>query len=134
MLYVKVSLRVSLTGADGLLLIHLPNGPTAHFKLTSFRRGREIRVRSKLHKSRQMPTLTTKTHTTHKSAPVVIAMEAAEELTIRLCVSVLTAYCAVVACPGDPYTAYLCCVRVHTNTPAFPLVCVGPWEANQSHP
>ena len=38
----------ALTGIDGLLLIHLPNGPTAHFKLTSFKRGRDIRA--SLHK------------------------------------------------------------------------------------
>ena len=29
---------------DGLLLIHLPDGPTAHFKLTNFRRGYDIKV------------------------------------------------------------------------------------------
>ncbi len=29
---------------NGLLMIHLPEGPTAHFKLTSFKRGYEIRV------------------------------------------------------------------------------------------
>jgi ribosome production factor 1 len=28
---------------NGLLLVHLPNGPTAHFKVTNFRRGRDIR-------------------------------------------------------------------------------------------
>lgn len=31
---------------NGLLIIHLPEGPTAHFKLTSFKRGYEIKVRS----------------------------------------------------------------------------------------
>ena len=35
---------VFLTGTDSLLLVHLPNGPTAHFKLTSFKRGRDIRA------------------------------------------------------------------------------------------
>ena len=29
---------------NGLLAIHLPSGPTAHFKLTSFRRGYDIKV------------------------------------------------------------------------------------------
>ena len=29
---------------NGLLVIHLPEGPTAHFKLTSFRRGYDIKV------------------------------------------------------------------------------------------
>ena len=33
---------------NGLLIIHLPEGPTAHFKLTSFKRGYEIKVRSPL--------------------------------------------------------------------------------------
>ena len=28
---------------DGLWLIHLPEGPTAYFKLTNFKRGRDIR-------------------------------------------------------------------------------------------
>ena len=31
---------------NGLLIIHLPEGPTAHFKLTSFKRGYEIKVSS----------------------------------------------------------------------------------------
>lgn len=38
---------------NGLLLIHLPEGPTAHFKLTSFIRGYDIKVmvsRTLLHK------------------------------------------------------------------------------------
>lgn len=30
---------------NGLLAIHLPDGPTAHFKLTSFKRGYDIKVR-----------------------------------------------------------------------------------------
>ncbi len=30
---------------NGLLIIHLPDGPTAHFKLTSFVRGYDIKVR-----------------------------------------------------------------------------------------
>ena len=29
---------------NGLLAIHLPSGPTAHFKLTSFKRGYDIKV------------------------------------------------------------------------------------------
>lgn len=29
---------------NGLLVIHLPEGPTAHFKLSSFRRGYDIKV------------------------------------------------------------------------------------------
>ena len=29
---------------NGLLVIHLPSGPTAHFKLTSFKRGYNIKV------------------------------------------------------------------------------------------
>ena len=29
---------------NGLLLVHLPDGPTAHFKLTNFKRGYEIKV------------------------------------------------------------------------------------------
>lgn len=29
---------------NGLYVIHLPDGPTAHFKLTSFRRGYDIKV------------------------------------------------------------------------------------------
>ena len=29
---------------NGLLIIHLPDGPTAHFKLTSFRRGYDIKA------------------------------------------------------------------------------------------
>ena len=29
---------------NGLLAMHLPYGPTAHFKLTSFRRGYNIKV------------------------------------------------------------------------------------------
>ena len=33
---------------NGLLIIHLPEGPTAHFKLTSFKRGYEIKVSSPL--------------------------------------------------------------------------------------
>ena len=30
---------------NGLIVIHLPSGPTTHFKLTSFRRGYDIKVR-----------------------------------------------------------------------------------------
>ena len=30
---------------NGLLAIHLPDGPTAHFKLTSFKRGYDIKAR-----------------------------------------------------------------------------------------
>ena len=30
---------------NGLLLVHLPDGPTVHFKLTNFKRGYEIKVR-----------------------------------------------------------------------------------------
>ena len=33
---------------NGLLLIHLPDGPTAHFKLTSFHRGYDIKVINRL--------------------------------------------------------------------------------------
>ena len=29
---------------NGLLIVHLPDGPTAHFKVTSFKRGYDIRV------------------------------------------------------------------------------------------
>ena len=29
---------------NGLLIIHLPEGPTAHFKLSSFKRGYDIKV------------------------------------------------------------------------------------------
>ena len=29
---------------NGLLIIHLPDGPTAHFKVTSFKRGYDIKV------------------------------------------------------------------------------------------
>lgn len=29
---------------NGLLIVHLPEGPTAHFKVTSFKRGYDIRV------------------------------------------------------------------------------------------
>lgn len=29
---------------NGLLLIHLPNGPSMHFKVTSFKRGYDIKV------------------------------------------------------------------------------------------
>ena len=29
---------------NGLLIIHLPEGPTAHFKVTSFKRGYDIKV------------------------------------------------------------------------------------------
>eukprot|EP00731_Ephydatia_muelleri_P029329 Em0020g973a len=32
---------------NGLLLVHLPDGPTAHFKLTNFRRGYDIRGHGK---------------------------------------------------------------------------------------
>ena len=31
---------------NGLVAIHLPSGPTAHFKLTGFKRGYDIRVYS----------------------------------------------------------------------------------------
>ena len=31
---------------NGLLIIHLPDGPTAHFKVTSFKRGYDIKVNS----------------------------------------------------------------------------------------
>ena len=30
---------------NGLLIVHLPEGPSAHFKLSSFRRGYDIKVR-----------------------------------------------------------------------------------------
>ena len=30
---------------NGLLIVHLPDGPSAHFKLTSFQRGYDIKVR-----------------------------------------------------------------------------------------
>ena len=33
---------------NGLLLIHLPDGPTAHFKVTNFKRGYDIKVRNKI--------------------------------------------------------------------------------------
>ena len=29
---------------NGLLIVHLPEGPSAHFKLTSFKRGYDIKV------------------------------------------------------------------------------------------
>lgn len=29
---------------NGLLIVHLPEGPSAHFKLSSFRRGYDIKV------------------------------------------------------------------------------------------
>ena len=29
---------------NGILIVHLPEGPSAHFKLSSFRRGYEIKV------------------------------------------------------------------------------------------
>lgn len=32
-----------LLSSDGMWLIHLPEGPTAYFKLTNYKRGREIR-------------------------------------------------------------------------------------------
>lgn len=31
---------------NGLLVVHLPEGPTAHFKVTNFKRGYDIRVSS----------------------------------------------------------------------------------------
>ena len=30
--------------SDGILVTHMPDGPTAHFKLTSVKLGKEIRV------------------------------------------------------------------------------------------
>ena len=44
---------------NGLLLIHLPDGPTAHFKLTSFRRGYDIRVGCPSHLNSRLPYLIT---------------------------------------------------------------------------
>ena len=33
---------------NGLLLVHLPDGPTAHFKVSNFKRGYDIKVRTNL--------------------------------------------------------------------------------------
>jgi ribosome production factor 1 len=33
-------------GINGLLLVHLPDGPTAHFKISNLVLGRDIKVRS----------------------------------------------------------------------------------------
>ena len=41
---------------NGLLLIHLPNGPTAHFKLSSLKLSKDIKVDPFLHTTYLMQT------------------------------------------------------------------------------
>ena len=41
---------------NGLLLIHLPNGPTAHFKLSSLKLSKDIKVRPFLHNTSLLQT------------------------------------------------------------------------------
>jgi hypothetical protein len=59
---------------NGMLLVHLPDGPTAHFRLSSLKLGRDIKARGDLSYSQQSAAAWAEAHTLIEQLPLLHVM------------------------------------------------------------